>query len=106
MEITKVDKSGQSIIKINKDKILGTEGMEFQQAVLQSLDQGIKKIEIDLSDVNYITSWGIGMLVHAFTTTTNREGIFALTGVNNKVKTILSKVKMDKILNIKESVVS
>ncbi len=101
MEITQIDKDDQTMIKINKDKILGTEGVEFQKAVLQSLDKGIKKFEVDVSSVNYITSWGIGMLVHAFTTITNREGLFSLTGVNDKVRFILSKVKMDKIMNIK-----
>lgn len=103
MDIMQIEKPDQLTIKINKDKILGTEGVEFQRTVVDSLDKGVKNIEVDVSSVNYITSWGIGMLVHAFTTITNREGLFRLTGVNEKVRYILSKVKMDKILNISPS---
>ena len=40
-----------------------------------------------------LTSWAIGMLVHAFTTSTNRYAQFSLVGVTQKVKEILSKGK-------------
>lgn len=55
-----------------------------------------------MSMVEYIASWGIGMLVHAFTTTINRNSKFSLSGVTKKVHEILSKVKLDAIFPISE----
>ena len=103
MEISTSDQGNSTLIKFNKKQLLGTEGVEFQDYVLNTLDKGIHSIVIDLSNVEYVTSWAIGMLVHAFTTTTNRNANFELIGVTNKVKEILSKVKLDTIFPIKDA---
>lgn len=102
MEINISDREDYTIIKFNKNKLLGTEAVEFQDSVLDTLDKGVNSIVIDLSNVEYVTSWAIGMLVHAFTTSTNRSAQFSLVGVTQKVKEILSKVKLDKIFYIRE----
>ncbi len=102
MEVNISDCEDYTIIKFNKNKLLGTEAVEFQDSVLNTLDKGVNSIVIDLSNVEYVTSWAIGMLVHAFTTSTNRSAQFSLVGVTQKVKEILSKVKLDKIFSIRE----
>jgi anti-anti-sigma factor len=101
MELSINEQSDYTVIKFSKNKLLGTEGLEFQDSILNTLDKGVSSIVVDLSTVEYVTSWAIGMLVHAFTTTTNRSAEFSLTGVNNKVREILSKVKLDTVLPIR-----
>ena len=101
MELSINERSDCTVIKFNKNKLLGTEGLEFQDSILNTLDKGVSSIVVDLSTVEYVTSWAIGMLVHAFTTTTNRSAQFSLTGVTNKVREILSKVKLDTVLPIR-----
>ena len=100
MEINISDREDCTIIKFNKNSVLGTEGVIFQDSILNTLDKGVNSIVIDMSMVEYITSWGIGMLVHAFTTTINRNSNFTLSGVTKKVHEILSKVKLDTIFQI------
>lgn len=100
MEINISDLKDYTVIKFNKNSVLGTEGVVFQDSILNTLDKGVNSIVIDMSMVEYITSWGIGMLVHAFTTTTNRNSQFSLSGVSGKVQEILSKVKLDTIFHI------
>jgi len=93
-----------TIIKFNTHKLLGTEGVEFQNSIVNTLDKGVKSIAVDLSSIEYVTSWGIGMLVHAFTTCTNREANYSLIGVNKRVKDIFRIIKIDTILPIHDSV--
>jgi anti-anti-sigma factor len=100
MEINISDRENYTVIKFNKHSVLGTEGVIFQDSILDTLDKGVNSIVIDMSMVEYITSWGIGMLVHAFTTTINRNSQFTLSGVTKKVHEILSKVKLDTIFHI------
>ena len=102
MEINISDREDYTIIKFNKNKLLGTEAVEFQDSVLDTLDKGVNSIVIDLSNVEYVTSWAIGMLVHAFTTSTNRSAQFSLVGVTQKVNEILSRVKLDKLFSTRE----
>ncbi|MBS4035183.1 MAG: STAS domain-containing protein [Ignavibacterium sp.] len=103
MDIVINDQQNFSVIKLNKKSVLGNEGVEFHNSVLTTLDKGVNEILIDLSMVEYITSWGIGMLVHAFTTTTNRNAKFVLTGVGEKVFDILAKVRLNSVFTIKEA---
>lgn len=100
MEINVLDQKDHTVIKFNKDKLLGTEGAEFQNSVLDTLDKGVQNIVVDLSTVEYVTSWAIGMLVHAFTTSTNRKAKFSLTGVSEHVSEILSKVRLNTVFEI------
>jgi anti-sigma B factor antagonist len=93
-----------SIIKFDIDQVLGYEAQEFQDAVLNSLEQKVNCIIVDLSSVKYISSWGIGMLIHGLATTTNRGGIFKIAGLADKVMEVFQKVKIDTVLNIYKNV--
>jgi anti-sigma B factor antagonist len=102
MNLDVKDQKDFTVIKFNKNSVLGTEATEFQNSILDTLDRGVNSIIIDMSMVEYITSWGIGMLVHAFTTATNRNSQLSLSGVTKKVYEILSKVKLDTIFRISD----
>lgn len=93
-----------SVIKFNIDQILGYEAQEFQDAVLNSLDKNVKCIIVDLSSVSFISSWGIGMLIHGLATTTNRGGQYKIAGLTPKVNDVFKKVKIDTVLNIFKTV--
>ena len=104
MEININDREDCTIIKFNKHSIFGTEGVDFQKSVIQTLDKGVNSIVVDMSMVEFIASWGIGMLVHAFTTVTNRHAKFSLSGVNKNVLEILSKVRLNRIFEFRETI--
>jgi len=93
-----------SIIKFDVDQVLGYEAQEFQDAVLNSLEQKVNCIIVDLSSVKFISSWGIGMLIHGLATTTNRGGVFKLAGLAENVMQVFQKVRIDTVLNIYNNV--
>jgi len=101
MEIQVEQQQDKAIITLDQNIIIGSDAAKIQNAVLDSIQNGSKTIVVDLSRLDYITSWGIGSLIHALTTCTNRNTQFYLTGVNDKVAEILKKVKLDKIFNLK-----
>jgi len=104
MEININDREDCTVIKLNKHSVFGTEGIVFQETIQKTLDKGVNSIVIDMSMVEYIASWGIGMLVHAFTTVTNRHAKFSLSGVNQNVLEILSKVRLNRIFDFHETI--
>jgi anti-sigma B factor antagonist len=93
-----------SIIKFNIDQILGYEAQEFQDAILDSLDKKASCIIVDLSSVKFISSWGIGMLIHGLATTANRSGSFKVVGLADNVMQVFRKVKIDTVLSIYKTV--
>ncbi len=104
MKVITVFKDQFAIISFKVDQILGYEVQEFQDAVLNSIDKGTKFIIVDLSGVKYISSWGIGMLIHGLATTKNRGGEFKIACLADKVFEVLQKVKINTVLDIHKSV--
>ena len=93
-----------SIVKFEVDQVLGYEAQEFQDTILDSLDKNASFIIVDLSRVKFISSWGIGMLIHGLATTTNRGKSFKIVGLADNVMDVFKKVKIDTVLNIYKTV--
>jgi len=100
MEIRAEHHPDETVVIIEKNRLIGPENEAFQNIVQDSIDKGSKKISIDLSKVEYIASWGIGVLVHTYTTCTNRKIEFNIKGVNENVMNVLHQLKLDKLFNI------
>jgi len=100
MEISVKHSPGKSLIVVEKNKLIGTENGELQSLVQESIEKGSKNIVVDLSKVEYIASWGIGILVYAYTTCNNKGIQFSLEGVNENVMNILDQLKLDKLFII------
>jgi len=100
MEIHAEHNPDSSTIIIDKNKLIGVENEVFQNLVQESIDRGSKNISVDLSNVEYIASWGVGLLVHAYTTCVNKKVKFEIKGVNENVMNVLHQLKLNEIFNI------
>ena len=100
MEIRIEHTQGNSKIIIDKNQLIGVESEKFQQLVQDSINKGSKNITVDLSKVGFISSWGIGLLVHAYTSCMNRNINFNIEGVNAQVLNVLNQLKLTKLFNI------
>jgi anti-sigma B factor antagonist len=58
--------------------------------------------QLNLGDVNYIDSSGIGELVSAFTTTKNQGGELKLLNLTKKVHDLLQITKLYTVFDVKE----
>jgi anti-anti-sigma factor len=72
----------------------------FQNLVQESIDKKSKNITVDLSKVEFISSWGIGLLVHAYTSCINRNINFHIEGVNAQVMNVLNQLKLTQLFSI------
>lgn len=100
MEIRAEHSPDKSNIIIEKNKLVSIENETFQGLVLESIEKGSKNLIIDLAKVEYVTSWGIGILVHAYTTCVNRNVKFNITNVNENVMHVLHQTKLDTLFQI------
>ena len=85
------------VISLTSEMMLGYEAQDFHDAITSSLEKNKKKIVVDLSNVKFISSWGIGILMYGYTTTTNLGGEFKLAAVSEKIIEMLEKTKLDKV---------
>ena len=73
-----------------------------KDAVRDLLSKGQKKILLNLGDVNYIDSSGIGELVSAFTTVRNQGGELKLLNLTKKVHDLLQITKLYTVFDVKD----
>lgn len=90
----------KSIITVDTNKLIGVENETIQKLVQNSIDKGSKNITVDLSKVEYISSLGVGILIHAYTSCTNKNIKFNITGVSQHVMNVFSQLKLTELFNI------
>jgi anti-sigma B factor antagonist len=73
---------------------LGEGTMAVRNAVRDILKDNGKKIVLNLADVNYIDSSGIGELVSTYTTVTNNGGQLKLLNLTKKIQELLAITKL------------
>lgn len=73
---------------------LGEGTMVVRNTVRELLNSNDKKIILNLADVNYIDSSGIGELVSTYTTVTSNGGQLKLLGLTKKIQELLAITKL------------
>ena len=84
-----------AIIKVTGDITLNKGGDVLLKDKVQSLlQQGHKNLLLDLADVSYVDSAGLGELVQAYATTKNRGGSLKLMSVTKRLRDLLVVTKL------------
>ena len=82
---------------------LGEGTMAIRNTVREVLKNGGKKIVLNLSEVNYIDSSGIGELVSTYTTVTNQSGQLKLLNLTKKIQELLQITKLLTVFSVYDS---
>jgi anti-sigma B factor antagonist len=73
---------------------IGEGSVQLREAVRGLLDEGKKKILLNLGDVSYVDSSGIGELVSSYTTAGNNGGQLKLLNLTKKIQDLLMITKL------------
>jgi anti-sigma B factor antagonist len=74
----------------------------LRDTIRQLVSSGHKKILLNLGDVSYIDSSGIGELVSGFTSVTNSGGQLKLLNLTRRVKDLLQITKLYTVFDVAE----
>jgi len=80
----------------------GPETMALHEKVKSLGADGIKKVVIDLKDVKWMNSSGLGVLMACMTTLNNASGKLKLSSVTEKVKSLLVITQLLRIFDTYE----
>ena len=94
--------SGITIVDMSGRITLGEGSVILRDAIKDLLAKGQKKILLNLGDVSYIDSSGIGELVSAFTSVRNQGGELKLLNLTKKVHDLLQITKLYTVFDIKD----
>ena len=91
---------GVTVLDLSGRITLGEGSVQLREAVRDLISKGSKHILLNMSEVNYIDSSGLGELVSAFTTAKNQGASVKLLGLTKKVKDVLQLTKLYTVFDI------
>ena len=91
-----------TILDVRGRIVLGEEIHSLRDSVRNLIAEGKKKIILNLADVDYIDSSGVGELVGAFTTVRNAGGELKLLNLTQKVNDVLHVTKLYTVFDIRD----
>ena len=93
---------GITVLDLSGRITLGDGSVKLRDAVRDLLTKGSKLILLNLGDVNYIDSSGIGELVSAYTAVRNQGGELKLLNLTKKVHDLLQITKLYTVFDVKD----
>ncbi len=93
---------GITIVDLSGRITLGEGSVVLRDTIKDLLSKGQKKILLNLGDVSYIDSSGIGELVSAFTSVRNQGGELKLLHLTKKVHDLLQITKLYTVFDVKD----
>ena len=102
MKATNRQVEGVAVVDMSGRITLGEGSVVLRDTIRDLIGKGNKKILLNLGDVTYIDSSGIGELVSAFTTAKNQGGELKLLNLTKKVHDLLQITKLYTVFDVKE----
>lgn len=94
--------NGVTVVDMSGRITLGEGSVVLRETIRDLLAKGEKKILLNLGNVTYIDSSGIGELVSAFTSVRNQGGELKLLNLTKKVHDLLQITKLYTVFDIKD----
>ena len=104
MKLSSQERDGVIILE-PKGKILGGPDATLLKDQLQSLiEQGKTRVVIDLAEVDYMNSTGLGILISTLTSLRKANGELKLANVTEKIQSLLTITKLVTVFDDYETV--
>ena len=100
LTITSREVDGVTVLDLNGRITLGEGSVQLREAIRDLISKGSKTILLNMGDVNYIDSSGLGELVSAYTTAKNQGAQVKLLSLTKKVKDVLQLTKLYTVFDI------
>jgi anti-sigma B factor antagonist len=91
---------GVTVVELSGRITLGEGSVQLRDAIRDLIGKGQHSILLDLSEVNYIDSSGLGELVSAYTSAKNKGASLKLLKLTQKVHDLLQLTKLYTVFDI------
>lgn len=94
------EKDGVAIVDVSGRARLGEETATLRDGLRELSAGGQRKILLNLADLSYLDSSGVGVLVSGFASITNLGGQLKLVNLTNRVKDLLLITKLYTVFEV------
>jgi len=100
MNINIDDKGTTVLIEVKEERLDAHNSSELKTQMLALFDEGKNNLVIDLQDVRFVDSSGLGSLVSGFKNASARNGNLKLSGLQPQVKSMFELTRLHRVFEI------
>lgn len=104
LKISEADTNGVTVLTLSGRVTLGEESSQLRTRFKDVLAKGKNRLVVDLAEVSYIDSAGLGTLVAGYTTASNQGATVKLANLTKKFREQLNITKLVTVFDVFESV--
>jgi anti-sigma B factor antagonist len=104
MKIKDDFKDGVAIIGLEGKVLGGDDATMFHGKVHEYVNNGFRKVVVDLAKVEWMNSVGMGMLISALTTLKSNEGQLRIANATGRIHSLLTITQLVRIFETYDSV--
>jgi len=86
-----------TIIDLSGKLMGGCDADVFRDLIHELLEKGRRQVIVNLSEITWVNSTGVGILITGYTTLRKNKGDLRLLNVSNKIQSILYVTKLNLI---------
>jgi len=103
LTIQKSEENGKSILSLSGE-IDAYTAPELKEAILPLTSKSGNQVEIDLKDVNYMDSTGLGVFVSALKSSKENNSTLQLVHLKDRVQRLFKITGLDGIIDINDTI--
>ena len=102
LKISTRQTNGVTILDLSGRIVLGEESSALREAIKELATRGEKKVLLNLADVNYVDSSGLGTLASGYIAIANRQGKLKFLNVAKKIHDLMKFTNLLSIFEVFE----
>lgn len=101
----KTETTGSAVvIYVREERLDAHNSEELKSELNRIFESGTKDVVVDLKDVRFIDSSGLGVLVSGFKNASTRQGYLKLTALQTQVKSMFELTRLHRVFDIYQTV--
>ena len=104
LQIIEKETSGVTVLALSGRITLGEESNQLRTKIKDILGQGVKRLVLDLGNVSYIDSAGLGTLVAGYTSAQSQGASMKLANLTKRFREQLHITKLVTVFEVYDSV--
>lgn len=95
--------NGSTVLYINEKRLDAHNSPALNERILKLLENGETKLIVELGDVYFVDSSGLGVLLSGFKNTASHKGSFILTGLQSQVRSMFELTRLHRVFTIRST---
>lgn len=104
MNITLDNKDGCTLLKFHEERLDAHNSQDLKDYLMGLMESGAKTLILDMSEVRFVDSSGLGALLSGHKNASLRDGRFALASVQARVQSMFELTRLHRVFEIHQGV--